>query len=270
MDENRPQKEQTRLTIGNEEALVVQKRDMLLMQALAFLRIVDRQQASRIAGFHSATRVNTRLLRLTRAGLLKRFFFVGTSGGKRAVYCLSKKGADFAAVVAKPITRPSDSFLLGDKFVAHQLAINDVYCAAQIGSGKNGTPDVHWQAISEPLAQTVPIVPDAYVEIRAHGVIRPMFLEVDLGTEGLPVWSKKTQGYLTFASSGEFERSFQHPRFGVTVVTISEKRMKSLRSQIARSTQKLFYFSTLERIKIHGFWSPVWLRPEGDQMQSLI
>lgn len=96
-----------------------------------------------------------------------------------------------------------------------------------------------------------------------------MFLEVDLGTEGLPVWKKKVSEYLRLAASGEFERLFSFPRFAVLVVTASEWRMQSLRKETAKITSKLFYFSTLHRIEQQGFWSKVWLRPEGEEPQSL-
>ena len=96
-----------------------------------------------------------------------------------------------------------------------------------------------------------------------------MFLEVDLGTEGLSVWTKKTNEYVTFASSGEFERIFGRTRFAVLVVASSETRLHSLRAHISKVTSKLFYLSTLARIKSDGFWGPVWFRPEAEQSQSL-
>lgn len=173
-------------------------------------------------------------------------------------------------MVANAISRPSDSFLLGDKFAAHQLAVNEVYCQARKGKGLEKATHLHWRPGTEPVAPSVPIIPDVYFEIRTPEFIRPVFLEVDLGTEGLPVWSKKIEAYLSLASSGEFERIFTRPRFAVAVVTNSEKRMQSLRSHIAKFTSKLFYFSTMQRIKAEGFWSRIWLRPDQDQPQSLI
>src|SRR6266487_1550579 len=61
---------------GNDKkrGLVVQPRDRKLLEELAVMRVVDREQAKIVAGFGSTTRANTRLLALTRAGLLRRFF----------------------------------------------------------------------------------------------------------------------------------------------------------------------------------------------------
>ena len=61
---------------GNKRrGVVLQARDRKLLQELALMRVIDREQAKTIAGFGSTTRVNARLLALVRAGLLRRFLF---------------------------------------------------------------------------------------------------------------------------------------------------------------------------------------------------
>lgn len=60
---------------GNRRiGMVLQERDRRFLTELAAMRVVDRDQAKAAAGFGSITRVNARLLTLTRAGLLRRFF----------------------------------------------------------------------------------------------------------------------------------------------------------------------------------------------------
>src|ERR1700747_1288720 len=60
---------------GNKPSgVVIQERDRHLLRELAVMRVIDRDQAKRVAGFGSTTQVNARLLRLTRAGLRRRFF----------------------------------------------------------------------------------------------------------------------------------------------------------------------------------------------------
>jgi hypothetical protein len=269
MQDNQLQKLTTASKTGSKAAVIIQARDRTLMQALAILRILDRKQSAALAGFKSLTRINGRLLKLTSVGLLKRFFFVSALGGKRAIYCLSKKGAELFDLPANGINRPKDSFLIGDKFISHQLAINEVYLALH-------SPHIYeyrinsWRSFSKPVSSAVPILPDAYFELGLNDTSRPLFLEVDQGTEALSVWTKKIDGHLSLATTGEFERLFQKPRFAVLVVTSSERRMQSLRDHIRKTTTKLFYFSTLEKITAQGFFSPIWLRSEGQQTQSLI
>lgn len=263
-----PPKLKTALRNGNDRHIVLQKRDLRILDALSILRLIDREQTSFLASFKSLTRVNSRLQKLRRAGLLKRFFFVSALGGKRAIYSLSKKGAELMGVPPNGIQRPSDSFLIGDRFVAHQLAINEIYCHAIAGTA--GGPRVkNWRSIAKPLTPSTALIPDAYFEIHSEETVRPMFLEVDRGTESLSLWTKKTESYIRLAASGEFEAIFRRPRFAVLVVTLSERRMHSLRVHIKKTTSKLFYFSTLERIKSEGLWSPIWFRPDGEDFHSL-
>jgi hypothetical protein len=87
---------------------------------------------------------------------------------------------------------------------------------------------------------------------------------MDLGTETLPVWTEKVAAYLKFAVTGEYRGTVPHSRFAVLVVTDNDSRLAALRRHIAKQTQKLFWFSTLDTIKRQGFWSASWLRATGD------
>src|SRR5439155_26650519 len=78
---NRKPKPMIDSTIGNKTAIAIQERYRRLIRELAIFGVVDSEQAKFIACVGSTTRVNTRLLSLTRAGLLKRAF-VGTSAAE--------------------------------------------------------------------------------------------------------------------------------------------------------------------------------------------
>src|SRR5262249_27709999 len=112
--------------------------------------------------------------------------------------------------------------------------------------------------------------PDGYLEIAAKEATRAMFLELDRGTEALKVWQQKIAYYLQLALSGVFQQQFRQPQFRVLVVANTERRLANIRSTVAKSTDKIVWFTTLDAIKRDGFWSPIWLRPLGDQRQSLI
>lgn len=173
MPDIQPLKTNQPLKTGTE-TLIVQDRDKKLLHTLAELKLIDRRQAALIARFNSITRVNSRLLKLTRAGLLKRFFFVGELGGKRAVYSLAKKGADLIGVPAIGLNRPQDSFLIGDRYVSHALAVGQVYCAA-FCSGTNTATAESWQSFQKAVSPTIPLAPDGYFEIHTKASVRPMF-----------------------------------------------------------------------------------------------
>ena len=94
--------------IGNKQhRMIVQPRDIAFLRELSVMRVVDRDQAMIAGGFGSVTRVNTRLLALTRAGLLRRFF-VGYGGVRKALYALSAKGALLAQVPMRGPRRRQD------------------------------------------------------------------------------------------------------------------------------------------------------------------
>jgi len=234
------------------------------------MRVIDREQTKVVGGFGSTTRVNARLLALTQAGLLRRFFTGTISGGRKAVYTLSDKGAAFVGAPFQALHRKPDETLI-DPFVEHQLRINDMYLTVKyrpipiVGAALR-----RWTVSYKPLSTMVPVTPDAYIEFETPAGIQPMFLEVDLGTEPLKVWHAKTQLYLQLAITGEFERLFSQKRFRVLVIVPSEKRLTNVRATIGRLTEKIFWLSTFESISREGFWSPIWLRPTGEQKQSLL
>jgi hypothetical protein len=240
---------------GNKRSLVVlQDRDRHLLEELSLMRVINREQAKVVGGFGSTTRVNTRLLALTRAGLLKRSFI----GSNEAAYMLA----------GTSVTQPGGVPAI--LFAKHQLAINSVYLRLRYQPLPAGVRVLRWMRFDETLSKTIPLIPDAYFELESSGTIRPVFLEADLGTEALNVWQRKTQLYLQLALSGEFAKIFQQAQFRVLVVANTERRLGNIRSTIAKSTDKIFWFSTFDTINREGFWSPTWLRPTGGQRLSLL
>ncbi len=257
---------------GNKRrGVVVQNRDRHLLSEVGVMRIIDREMTQLVAGFGSITQVSLRLLELTRAGLLRRFF-VGTAGsGRKAIYTLSPKGADLVNSVYGGIHRPSGKLVTADAFVDHQMGINEIYLALKYRPIPGaGIRLARWYTFHQPISEAIKLNPDSYFELAIANDLRGMFLEVDLGTEALKVWQQKTAYYLQLAVSGEFQRKFRQPQFRVLVIASSERRLKNIRSVIAKSTDKIFWFTTLEDIHRDGIWSTLWLRPTGDQRHSLL
>ena len=236
--------------------IVVQPRDRILLERLALLRLLDRRQIEQLAGFHSVSRANVRLARLRQDGLITRYFTATATGSRRSVYSLARQGAAEIHVAHASFKWRPDSILLGNSFAAHQLAVNDVYiCAAS-------AQEIRWRTFSVPPFQSIPIIPDAAIETSAQS----FFLEMDLGTESLPIWSRKVSLYLKLAMSGAFREFVAHPQFGVLIVTETDARLEQLRRHIAKQTQKLFWFQTLSIIQRQGFWAASWLRSTGETL----
>lgn len=247
---------------GNSKtSLVLQERDLRLLEALETLRAIDREQAKIVGGFRSTTRANTRLLALTRAGFLRRAFL----GNRQAVYWLASTSGQQAST--RELTRREPTSL----YLRHRLEINKVHLLLKYSAiPVAGWWFIRWQDFTRNLAPAVPLIPDGYVEIGSAGGVRSCFIEVDLGTEALPVFQRKVQLYLQLAASGEFSNLFRHPQFRVLVLASSARRLASLRHTIAALTDKVFWLTTLESTNPDRFWSAVWHRPTGDQPQSLL
>lgn len=248
--------------------MILQPRDREFLKELALMRIVDREQAKIAGRFGSTTRVNTRLLKLTRAALLRRFF-LGSGGGRKALYALSEKGARVVDAPARGLRRPQGAMLVVDGFVEHQLAINAIYCALKFGAIPMDGVRFHcWTAFYEPIAPELRLIPDGYTEFATPSGVSAFFLEVDLGTEHLPVWKEKTRRYLELATSGAYRRIFGHERFRVLVIANSERRLESLRKCVSAVTEKIFRFATLENARTK-FFESIWLRPIGNELETL-
>ncbi len=249
---------------------MVQPRDELLLREISAMRIIDREQAKAVVGFGSTTRVNARLLALYREGLVRRFFQGTKAGGQKALYALSSKGARFIGVAHREFGFANDELLVTNFFVAHQLALNEIYCAVK---SKNALPPdvgfVRWTVFSEPVIPS--LVPDGYFEVSASEQNLGAFVEVDLGHEGPAVWKAKVRNYLRYAASGRFQAQFHLPRFRVLIVANTVKRMQAIRRIVHGLTDKIFWLSSFEEIEGNsGFWSAVWLRPADDARKTLL
>lgn len=253
---------------GGRKGLITQPRDRELLSQLFLMRLATRDQLMTAAGFTSITRINTRLLALYRAGLLRRFF-IGFGVGRKALYALSRKGAQLiGAHVRGP--RHKQNEYLADISTFHQLAINNVYCNLRFHPIP--VPDVrfvNWMDFTEPIEEDLRLIPDGYVEFSTPKGIDASFLEIDLGTEELKVWEEKASNYVQLADTGEYERKFQRSRFRVLVLANSARRLNFIRKAVAGVTEKLFWFATLEDTQREKFFNPMWQRPTGDTHQPL-
>src|ERR1019366_1728210 len=257
---------------GNSSTRIVTESDRKLFEALAEARVLDREQASEITGRRevSVSTCNAWLLKLVRAGLLKRFFIATDDGGIKSLYCLTPLSAGIVHCDYRPIPRPADSVLKSEPFVLHQLAVNSLFVQVKYQPAPSEEIEfVRWLTFSEPISNTTQLMPDGYFELKSRGDLYSMFCEVDRGTESLKIWTEKTRLYLKLATGGEFQQLFHQERFRVLVIAETERRSSQIRQTVARQTSKIFWFSTLNAINRQGLFAVHWIRPEGDDRLSL-
>jgi hypothetical protein len=107
----------------NRTTVVLQERDLRLLEALESMRVINREQAKVVAGFRSTRRANDRLLILTRGGFLKRAFI----GSREAVYWLASRPLqDKKRKDADASVEPAALFL------KHQLEINRIRLPGEV------------------------------------------------------------------------------------------------------------------------------------------
>jgi hypothetical protein len=258
------------MATDGKAGIVIQERDRHLFRELALMRVIDREQATIVGKFGSASRTNRRLHQLAQAGLLRRFFLGANGAGRKALYVLSRKAAQAFDLPYRGLQRRKDEVLVTDLFVQHQLAVNQVYCAVKYSTLPVGVVFGRWIPFTAPLSATLPLIPDGYVEITTPTGAVAAFLEVDRGPETLKVWQEKVRKYIALANSGQFEPAFHQSRFRVLVVATSERRMLSIRKTVAAMTDKVFWFATLDSLPNGGFFRAVWLRPTDGERQTLI
>jgi hypothetical protein len=240
------------------------------MQELALMRVVDREQAKLVGGFGSTTRVNVRLLKLTRAGLLKRFFLGTSASGRKALYTLSQKGATLVQVPKRGPRHRSEESIAADFFIEHQLAVNEIYCGLRYHRRlPEGIFPASFRGFFQPITPGLRLIPDGYAVLNTPSGVIAAFLEVDLGNERLSVWREKVRSYLHLATSGTFEKEFQEHRFRVLVIANSDGRMRSIRKAVLPLSQKVFWFTTLNSIRESGLCNALWVRPPGNAQPFL-
>jgi hypothetical protein len=134
-------------------------------------------------------------------------------------------------------------------------------------------------ATTSDTQQSVAVVPDGYVAIRAHGRIYHRFLEADLGTvtghstkDGRRDWARKCRAYLEYYRSGAFLKRYGARGLRVLTVTTSEQRLSTLRTvTVNAGGRQLFLFTTFARLA-HAdvLTDPIWQPAHDDELQPLI
>ncbi len=169
------------------------------------------------------------------------------------------------------IQRPEGKLVAGDRFVDHQTAINEIYLGVKYPRFPNQRAAFRrWHSFRQSISEAIKLTPDGYFEVASQQNVRAMFLEVDLGTEALKVWTQKVAYYLQLAISGEFTQRFRQSQFRVLVVANTERRLINIQKVVSKATDKIFWFATIDQIKRDGIWSPIWLRPTGEIRLSLL
>ena len=269
-------------------------RDIRLIHAVHRYRVLRRNQVQRLL-FPSKNTANERLKLLYQHGYLarRRLPVEYGQGSAQALYMLATRGATLVAEelgldLAEIDWRRTHNHV-SSPFLEHTLMINDVRLAVELASQSQGYAVETWLREEELKARTdriwiqgearkkrrVTLIPDAYFRLTWRQKRASFYLEADRGTETNGRWAQKVQAYLAYVQSGAYLRRYGSNCLRVLVVTPGERRMANLLRATSRAcavdAQRLFWFTTLERIKPETVLdAPIWQVAGEDAMMRLM
>lgn len=187
------------------------ERDWLIISTLAQVRVATSSQliALHLSGI-TLRRAQRKLAFLVRRRVLARIArTVGGphSGSSGHVYGLDVAGQRLAALVDGG--RPRRPWSLGRAFLAHSLAVTDVYVRLVLAERAGflhikqfvGEPG-SWRTFYGAGGGRVTLKPDAYAVLVVDGYEDHWFLEIDLSTESAPTIARKCGVYRGYWQSG--------------------------------------------------------------------
>ena len=203
-------------------------RDWAVITVFEHVRLVSGRHFDQLCfhdlGGRSRTVVRGRVLhRLVRWRVLQTLDrrVGGSAGGSAAAtFCLDSVG-EVLLVERLGGSRGRQATVPGVRFIAHSLAITDVYAGLAAAAGRGwqldnfqAEPGCWW-----PDGLTGQLKPDAYLVLSRPGARDHWWLEVDRGTESLPTLRRKLTSYLAFVDRGQLGPDGVVPRVLVTVLT---------------------------------------------------
>lgn len=240
--------------------MVLTERDRRVIADVASFQVLTRAQLTLLGHFSSKTRGNATLARLVRHGFLSRRHQPSVAGTSRALY--------FAGPAAQVLLNTSADThrnsrrrlaVLSDLFLDHQLLVTDVRLAF-VAAGPE-CQDPRWRNESELRALNLGLIPDGHIEYSSRGKRFGAFVEIDRGTEDLTRWVRKVQAYVLLARSDRYRSIFTLPFYRVLVIAESDGRLRNLRKATAQLTDRIFWFTTHERLLKDGPFHHIWQRP---------
>ena len=202
----------------------LQTRHILLFRILRdYCSFLTRSQIDRVLTLSRVSTTKTLLWMLSEQYLNRRYRADTFQNFQTPVYYLGKRGW---LAVGKPL-REYGAYRLqieqrSERTFQHILALYNVTLKFLLESQVRRVifaEDSFWQ-------ETIDLgnIPDAWIQFGGGEA----FIEIDLGTEHVPVLKKKFDNYIAFKESGRYVRLFPGCIFKVLVFTTTEARIEAL------------------------------------------
>lgn len=234
----------------------ITERDRRLCAEVSRYGVIAREQLIRLGLFRSKTRANERLKKLADEGYLLAVRQSLPAGGPRLVYVpgsLLRQGEQRSRLV--------DASAL---FIDHQLGLVDIRLAFE-----RHTSVTRWMSDRDLATTNLGFVPDGYCEYELHGRTYCAFIEYDRGTETLARFERKAGAYKQLAFGGGFTTHFNRKFFRVIVCADGRVRLNNLARAVARQTDRIFWFATMNDLRNVGPLAVIWRRPDSETQVSI-
>lgn len=260
----------------NPEQLVIQPRDREMMVAIYSYRHLTREQIEKLLGFNCTRRANSRLRKLFDNRYLSRSFLATTRGSGKALYFLGPQGT---AVVARELgldlgsvkSKVKGISQVKEFFLSHSLELNEVRINLSRAIQNHPEMKLERWINDNDCEQTYSVMvkgekitrrfrPDGYCRFWYRGKLISSFLELDRSTMTLDRFKKKVQTYHEFARLGFYRQRFGVKYFRVLVIAPSPERLANLKSAVEQLTNKVFWFTTINKVTATEALGPIWQR----------
>ncbi|MBI1280107.1 MAG: hypothetical protein GC179_18405 [Anaerolineaceae bacterium] len=259
-------------------AMVLTERDKRIVEAVYQCRILRQDQIHTLFFGASKAASQRRLALLYHHGFLNRVFLTVRASYmlSPALYMLDRRGAELlrSDLGYDDITWSSKSQNVGQPFLEHTLAINDVRVAVTVACRTHGYALFDWRSEADLKGdydrviiqernggkQSVSLIPDSFFVVQTTKGKAPFFLEVDRGTETTGRFQDKIRAYQAYIQSGAYEKRYGYKSVRVLTVAFSQKRLENLKTVTEEVGGKERYWFALhtEIMPQNVFDEPMW------------
>lgn len=273
----------------NPPPMILTERDKRIVEAVYQCRVLRQDQIHNLFFGASKAASQRRLALLYHHGFLTRVFLTVRASYllSPALYMLDRRGAELlrSELGYDDIAWTSKSHEVGQPFLEHTLAINDVRVAVTIACRTHGYALLEWRSEADlkgdfdrvPIQprngskQLVSLIPDSFFALHTPKGKAPFFLEVDRGTETTVRFQDKIRAYQAYVQTGAYEKRYGYKSVRVLTVAFSQKRLESLKTVTEEVGGKERYWFALhpEITPQNVFDEPLWMTAGSDRPMSL-
>ncbi len=262
----------------NPPPMVLMERDKRIIEAVYQCRVLRQDQIHALFFGVSKAASQRRLALLYHHGFLSRVFLTVRASYmlSPALYMLDRRGAELlrSELGYDDMAWTSKSQAVGQPFLEHTLAINDVRVAVTLACRAHQYDLLEWRSeadlkssydrvmIQEAKGRKaqVSLIPDSFFVVQTPQGKAPTFLEVDRGTETTSRFQTKIRAYQAYVQNGGYEKSFGYKNVRVLTIAFNPKRLQNLMTvTLEAGGRERYWFGLQSELTAQSIFDrPIW------------